>query len=165
MGEQAALIELFGFNRWANHRVWDCVMQLSDDQFFQPLDYSMGAIQVQTFHMMQVEHWWPHFLRTGEMHFYPYHEQMERDAIRVLWDEVEAHNAAYVAQLDAEQLERRVKPAHWEEGEAPVTVRQALYQVLFHSMDHRSQTLAMIHQLGGVTIEQDFLNYLDEPQS
>jgi uncharacterized damage-inducible protein DinB len=158
-------MQLFDYCRWANHRVWECVMELSNDDFYKPLNYSVGSIQAQVFHTMQIEHWWPHFLRTGQMHFYDYAEDTDRDTIRALWDNTEAENKAYIAQLTDEQLERLVHPGEWEVEEAPITVRQALYQVLFHSMDHRAQTLAMLHTLGAPTVEQDFLSYLHDPNS
>lgn len=158
-------VQLFDYCRWANHRVWECVMALSDEQFYQPLDYSVGPIQRQVFHTMQVEYWWPHFLRTGELDFYPYTPETDRETIRALWDKVEAENAAYAARLDDAELARMVRPdADWEDPTwTAISVTQALLQVLFHSMDHRSQTLAMLHKLGGPTVEQDFLYYLQDP--
>jgi uncharacterized damage-inducible protein DinB len=156
-------VQLFDYCRWANHRVWGCVVALSEDDFHKPLNYSIGAIQKQIFHTMSIEHWWPHFLQTGQIHFHEYKPSLDRTAIRALWDDVEADNAAYVAQLTDEQLNRLVHPSHWEPEEPAITARQALLQVLFHSMDHRAQTLAMLHSLGAPTVEQDFLAYLHDP--
>jgi uncharacterized damage-inducible protein DinB len=158
-------VRLFDYCRWANHRVWECVMALSDEQFEQPLEYSIGSIHKQVFHTMQVEHWWPHFLRTGELDFYPCHPEADRETIRAHWDQVEAKNAAYVAQLDEAELARMVRPDDdWEDPTwTAISVSQALYQVLFHSMDHRSQILAGLYKVGGPTVEQDFLYYLQDP--
>lgn len=154
-------IELYDYTDWANRKVWDCVLQLSEDDFRKPLDYSVGSIFEQCVHTMAVESWWLHFLYTGELHFisnlddYP-----DRSSIRTKWDEVSATNRAYLLTLTDEELQRHVKPEFWDENEVAITVAQALCQVANHSTDHRAQILAMLHKLHAPTVGQDFLDYL-----
>jgi uncharacterized damage-inducible protein DinB len=143
--------------------MWDCVMQLSQEDFLKPLTFSIGSIHIQCAHTMGVEYWWLGFLRTRELVFLTEEEVMaytDRLALRKRWDEVTAVNKAYVASLTDDELKRLVKPEFWDEDEAPISVAQALTQVANHSTDHRAQIMAMLHTLGGIGVGQDFLSYL-----
>ena len=162
-------VQLYDFTDWANRRVWECASQLSDEDFSKDLDYSVGAIRIQMIHTLAVEHGWVHFLNTGELDFFKLEQFPTRESIRTKWDEVSAANQTYVATLTDEELQRKVHPDFWEADEPAITVAEALTQVAFHSMDHRSQMLAMLHKLGAPTVGQDFLSYLhreyDEAQA
>ncbi len=50
--------KLYSYNYWAFERVWNCITQLTDDQFIQPVDYSTGPIRNQVVHMMSATHRW-----------------------------------------------------------------------------------------------------------
>nr|MCU0514911.1 DinB family protein [Anaerolineae bacterium] len=152
-------VELFAYQRWANHRLWDCVMQLSDAQFSQPHEYSVGSIHAQVAHMMGVASWWFAFLHTGELHFVTEADCASRASIRAKWDDTEALIDRYLAALTPAELARTVKPAFWSPEQPPIPVYGALFQVANHSTDHRAQTLAALHRAGGPTTPQDFLFY------
>ncbi|MBZ0291215.1 MAG: DinB family protein [Anaerolineae bacterium] len=64
--DKTCFCTLFTYTFWANRQVWDCVMTLTDAQFDEPLDYSVGSIHVQCVHMMAVEYWWSYFIQHGE---------------------------------------------------------------------------------------------------
>ena len=154
--------ELYDYSFWNNHRVWHCVTALGDDQITQPNSYSQGPILAQCFHVMAVEWWWVHFLREGRLDFLDGDEYPTRDAVRQKWEETETYVREYLETLTEAEMQRTVKPDFWGEDEASVTVSQALTQVAFHSADHRSQILVQVDALGGETVAQDFLQYLDE---
>lgn len=156
-------IDLYLYNFWANRRVWDCIMTLTDEQFFRELSYSIGSIHMQVAHMLAVEAWWFHFLQTGVVEFIREEDLMSRDIIRKQWDMTEERVMAYLNTLTNDELARKVLPPFWENKPA-ITVRDALVQVANHSTDHRAQTLAGLHQLGATTVEQDYLFYLWEKE-
>ena len=99
---------LIDYSYWAHRRVWDCLMQLSDEQFTRPADYSIGSLHAQVVHTLSSEDLWlrrlrneaptPAFERTDA---YP-----TRAAIRARWDEVEAEWRAFGAALTDDQLEQ-----------------------------------------------------------
>lgn len=70
----------------------------------------------------------------------------------------------YVASVDDAELQRDVRPDHWDPDERPIKMWQAMLQVANHSTDHRAQVLAGIQRLGGPTVGQDYLDYLFEQQ-
>lgn len=156
--------DLYRYTFWADRKVWACLEQLSDEQFDQELDYSIGSLRKQCIHTMGVEWWWPCFLATGELKFLDRDSFTSRADIREWWDETERFVLEYIDRLTPEELEREVRPEFWDEGDEPVCVWQALLQVANHSTDHRAQILAGIHRLGGTTVGQDYLDYLGEKQ-
>lgn len=154
--------ELYDYTFWADRKFFECVMALSEAQFRQHVDFSQGAVAQHVIHIMMVEYWWIHFLATGELEFIGNElESMSRDELRAKWDEVERGVRAYIATLTPAELARTVKPEFWDAEYPPITVAQALMQVVAHSMDHRVQAMAIMHtQFDGPTFGQDFLSYL-----
>ncbi len=157
--------EIYAYNFWANRRMWSCIEQLSDEQFTQDSAYAHGSLRAQCIHSMGVEWWWLHFLATGELAFLNGDDYPTRAAVHRQWELVESDVQAYVHTLTPAELERAVRPEFWKEGRKPIRVCDALFQVANHSTDHRAQILAVIHNLGGPTIEQDYLDYVFEKQS
>jgi uncharacterized damage-inducible protein DinB len=158
--DAASFRDLYAYTFWADRQMWACVEQVSEAQFTQDLGYSRGSLREQCFHIMAVEHWWPHFLETGELAFPDSDDYPTRAAIRAKWDEVERRVTEYVAGLMPAELERAVRPDVWDDTDEPISAWQALLQVANHSTDHRAQVLAGLKSLGALTFEQDYLNYI-----
>ncbi|MEM9953492.1 MAG: DinB family protein [Chloroflexota bacterium] len=158
-------VELFHYTHWANQHVWDCVAKVSDEDYFKDQTFSVGSVYSQLFHWMSVERWWSHFLITGELEF-PTKEDVERcrdrTKLRERWDETHQQIIDYVSSLTDDELQRKVKPSFWDDADPPITVAQALTQVINHSTDHRAQTMAVLHTMGYDGVGQDFLSYLHE---
>lgn len=151
--------DLYDYNYWAHRQVWECLEQLTDEQFTQDLGYSVGSLHDQCVHVMSVEFWWFRFLKTGVVEFLNPDDYSSRESIRAAWDDAEREVRDYLATLTPEELQREVSPGFWE-GHLAIRVWQAMIQVANHSTDHRAQILAGIHRLGGPTVEQDYLSYL-----
>ena len=160
--DKAAFVNLYDYVFWADRRFMDCVDALTEEQFRQHIDFSQGAISEHLVHLLGVEYWWIHFLRTGELDFFQ--EEVyswSREQLREKQAEVEREIRAYLDTLTPEELQRRVKPDFWGEDEQPIAVWQALLQVVNHSTDHRAQAMAMMHtQFGAPTFGQDYLSFL-----
>lgn len=158
-------VTLYDYYYWANRRVWDCAMQLSDEDYMRPVEYAQGSIHALFVHLMDSENVWfrrlrgvsPAALATPEA--FP-----TRDALRMAWDVVERYvRAQLLSMTDADLM--RVIQYQRTTGEAqsnPVWV--ALTQVANHGTDHRALILHLIHQFGGPTVPQDFIVYWRESQ-
>lgn len=135
-------------------------MALTDEQFNQPLDFSVGAIRRQIIHTMAVERAYFLFLTTGDWGNPIPRDIADRNEIRALWDVHNAEAQAYLMGLTDDELDREVE--YQFRGHPPrcSKVWQMLMQVYSHSLDHRAQTLAMLHKLGAPTIEQDFIQFV-----
>ena len=147
--------QLYQYHFALNRKIWDgCVMALSDSQFTQSLDYSVGSIRNQTVHMMSVDERWFCGLRGVEVPGFanPVHFG-DRAAVRQRWDAVEADMQG---DLDTLTDDRLMQPY---EG-SPFQVWQVLFHVLNHGTDHRAQVLAMLNQMGIATFPQDYALYV-----
>ncbi|MBZ0292662.1 MAG: DinB family protein [Anaerolineae bacterium] len=144
--------KLYEYHFARNRTIWDrCIVPLSDEQFTQNLDYSVGSLRNQMVHMLNIDDRWfsglrgeaiPDFL--NPVHF------PKRSAIREQWDTVETHMRAYLDQLTDNDLQGSLGDLKtWE----------VLFHVLNHGTDHRAQVLAMLHLIGAPTFPQDYVYF------
>jgi uncharacterized damage-inducible protein DinB len=153
--------KLVDYNYWAHRRVWDCVTPLTEAQFTQPHDYSMGSLHRQLVHTMEIEWLWLRRIQgEREAKTTPATAYPSRESIRQRWHEIEAAWRGYVATLSNTQLNEPVVYVSLSdncEHHTPLWV--AIMTYINHGTDHRAQILALIHALGGKTVEQDIVFY------
>jgi uncharacterized damage-inducible protein DinB len=154
---------LYDYNYWAHRKVWGCAMTLSEEAFTRDLAYSMRSIRGQLVHTMGAERLWFARMR-GVMPTTMAKEDefSTRDLIRHEWDLVEHDIRVYLQSVTNEMLTQpfRYQTMKGDAHEQPMW--QILLHVLNHATDHRAQTLAMLHQLGAPTVEQDMIYYFRE---
>lgn len=61
-----AIQSLLGYSYWAFDRVWDCIAQLTDDQFTQDLGYSLVSIRNQVVHLISSHQRWVDRMQSTE---------------------------------------------------------------------------------------------------
>jgi uncharacterized damage-inducible protein DinB len=83
-----------------------------------------------------------------------------RDAIRAHWDTIKADWRTCIHNLQDEMLDGKITFTSINgQMQRTMSLWEMLSQMLNHSTDHRAQTLALLHQVGGKTLEQDFIFY------
>jgi len=147
---------LMDYNHALFRRVWESIMQLTDEQFVHELPYSHGSLRNQMVHVAAVQMRWLMALQevAGARGFtlrpadYP-----TREAARMVWEASAQDLAEYVAGLDDAALAR-----------TPAGMRGPVWQVLAHLVnhgtDHRAQMLRALHDAGAPTFDQDLISYL-----
>lgn len=153
---------MIDYSYWAHRRVWASVMQLTDEQFDRPCDYSIGSLHAQLVHTMDSERLWLERLqgKSPNPRFEPTEAYPTRESIRAKWDEVEANWREFAAALTDEQLQQPFTFTSITTGRQQTQLLwEGLTQILNHATDHRAQMLFLIHQLGGATDAQDFIFY------
>ncbi len=148
------------YNYWAHRRAWACVVALSDDQFTQPLTYSQGSIHNQIVHTMWAEEVWLTRMLDQPQPTYTAADFPTRDSIRTYWDDLEARFRTAIEPLDDAELERPVRYYNSKGTAFEQMIIEIVLHVVNHGMDHRAQTLAMMHTLGAETIDQDVIAFL-----
>lgn len=152
---------LFDYNYWAHHKVWDCVMQLDEEQYRRPCDYSIGSVHEQAVHTYSAERLW--LQRARQQLPSPLaaaSDFADRAGLRAAWDVLEGEWRNFVASVDDARLSQVIEYTSIHGNmrrESPLWMMMA--QVINHGTDHRAQTLALLHQLGGPTVEQDLIIY------
>jgi uncharacterized damage-inducible protein DinB len=154
MMQPDAFRSLFAYHLSANRLLWDrCIVPLADEPFRRKTPYSLGSIRNQVVHMMNMEDRWFSALRGEDIPGILNPVYFGTAAtVRARWDVVEVKVREYLSGLDEAELER------------PFDQRAAVWQVLFHVLnhgtDHRAQTLAILAQLGSPGFAQDYYLYL-----
>lgn len=153
--------KLFDYNVWAHRRVWECVVRLSEAQYRQPCDYSIGSVHEQLVHTFGAERLWLNRAKGIPTSGLPRSDDVpDRAALRADWDALWQEWQAFVDSLHDDDLERVMTYTSITGSQTRHTpLWLMLMQILNHSTDHRAQTLALIHQLGGETIAQDLIFY------
>lgn len=142
-----------------NRKIWDAyITPLSQEQFTQPVDYSLGSVQNQIVHLMSVDQAWFSDLRGIEMResFNPSPFD-DRAAIRAYWDTVEHNMRDYLAALQDDMLFEKPFAAGEDKD---LILWQVLLHVANHGTDHRAQILRLLNDLGAKTGPQDYIFYV-----
>jgi len=156
---------VYEYGYWAFEKVWECVTQLTDEQFVEELGYSRGSIRHQVVHMMSATQRWIIRLKQEPMQPHLAFEDFNtRAAAKSKWNELRAEAMAYVNSLSEADLDSVI---HWELPARELSAENACWEILLHvanhATDHRAQILAMLNQHFDIdTPEQDMLFYLLE---
>ena len=158
-----AFRQLYDYHFSENRKIWDTyILPLSQEQFTQPVDYSVGSVCNQIVHLMNVDDIWFSPLRGLDIPEWLDPADFEdRSVIRAHWDNVEQSMRDYLAKLRDEMLFEKPFP----EGEdKDLILWQVLLHVVNHGTDHRAQLLRVLNDLGVKTGPQDFVFYVyDHP--
>ncbi len=151
---------LCDYNYWAHRQVWDCIMQLDEEQFTRDLAFSHGSVYEQVVHVVAVERLWLSRLNgISPKTWWTASDLPTREVIRARWDEVEADVRAYVDGLRDSDLDEVIEYRRSTGQPRRNTRWEILAHMFNHGTDHRAQIMAMMAQLGGPTVEQDLLFY------
>jgi uncharacterized damage-inducible protein DinB len=153
-----AFRHLYEYHFSGNHKIWEHALTLTEEQFTQPVPYSIGSVRDQIVHLMGADDYWFSGLR-GLVMPEPVDPTSfpDRPAIRAQWDQIEQSMRAYLATLQDGMLFERPFP----EGEDRILIRwQVLLHVANHGTDHRAQLLRLLHDLGADTGPQDYIFYI-----
>ncbi len=152
-----SLRQLYNYHFAMNQFIWHrFIVSLTQEQFEQPVEYSVGSVRNQIVHLINVDYSWFHDLQGQVPPDWRIPEEMsDRNTIRAWWDEVVAFQKAYLATLTDEMA-----AAHPIEGEDSIFAAwQVLLHVANHGTDHRAQILRAIHDMGYETMPQDIVFY------
>ena len=155
----AAFRQFYDYHFTENRKIWDTyIVSLSQEQFTQPVGYSLGSVRNHIVHLMHVDEAWFSGLRGVEIPDSPNPPDFDdRAIIRTHWDSVEQHMRDYLANLRDNMLFQ--KP--FADGEdKDLIVWQVLLHVANHATDHRAQLLRLLNDLGVKTGPQDYVFYL-----
>lgn len=159
------LQKLYAYTYWAFNRVWACIETLTDEQFTQDINYSIGSIRNHVIHLMSAEQrWMIRMQETQPTKRIEYADYTTKQAARAKYDEVRIENLAYLHPLTQQKLDEVVE-VHFPNRELRMAWPryEFLVHVANHATDHRSQILAMLDSHFGVeTVEQDLFFYLEE---
>ena len=163
--KQNEIKAIFDYNFWAFDRVWDCISQVSDEQFIEEFGYSSGSIRNIVVHIMSGNRNWMSRLKGTEMPQRLVFEDFDSlSKTKAKWDELQKEFLDHLNSLDQDQLDTTVEWELLSQGLKSTSSRgEILLHLANHGTDHRAQILAILHHHFHVkTVEQDMIYYLAE---
>ncbi|NLE76300.1 MAG: hypothetical protein GX605_06055 [Chloroflexi bacterium] len=147
---------LVASNEALDRRLWESIMQITDEQFVAEVPYSRGSIRHQMVHVAGALGRWSRGLKgdPAAREFRPNPEHYPtRASVHALWEAETLGLAGYVAGLDEAALL----------GTPPGFLGprwHALLHLVNHGTDHRAQVLRALHDCGAPTFDQDLILHL-----
>ncbi len=152
--DKESIDSLFDYHFEFNRRLFDyCVKRLSEKEFKQEIDYSLGSIRNLFVHIMSVDDRWFSGLRGVELpDFLDPKKFPSSSAVRQKWDEIESSMRDYLSKVtDAELKEYFVEDLKkW----------QVLFHVVNHGTNHRAQICALLNRFDIKANLQDYAMYI-----
>lgn len=151
-----AFRHFYNYHFAENRKLWDrYIVSLPQDQFIQPVNYSIGSVRNQVVHLINVDNVWFTDLRQDSVFQELKEHEADKDTLRAHWDWVEQRMRDYLDTLTDDRLTD--KPLQGEDEN--LTVWQVLLHVVNHGTDHRAQILRLLNDLGVETGYQDYVFY------
>jgi uncharacterized damage-inducible protein DinB len=159
------MLQNYHYDRY--RQIWDCIMHLTDEQFVQAIDYSIGSVRNHMLHLVEGHARWFARIQGQPLPDYSDPEGFStRESMRSLWDSAETEVMRYIEGLNEEELARSVSYDMPHRGGAHAnTVWQILVHLINHGTDHRSQILRLLYDFGAPTMEHDLMLYLWDRES
>jgi uncharacterized damage-inducible protein DinB len=151
---------LYDFNAWANRRLLDACAALTPEQFTRPMGSSFSSVRDTLAHILGAEWLWLERWHGRSHRSIPAAaEYADLAAIRRRWEEVERDLLAFVGELSATGLARRV--AYHNTAGQPYESEQweLLAHLANHSTYHRGQVITLLRQLGAAAPSTDLIAF------
>lgn len=149
MSDKQAIVRLFDYGEWANHRFLDAVARLDAEEFRRDLKGSHGGIRGTLVHTYGAERVWHDRFRGAPTASLPSEEALpDLAALRESWAALESERRTW---LDALGADAGAQVVHYRnlKGDAFSSALWPLVQhVANHGSYHRGQVAVFLRQLG-----------------
>jgi uncharacterized damage-inducible protein DinB len=160
------IVELYGYNRWANEKTLAATSHLDEERFTRDLGNSFSSVRDTLVHILGAEWIWlerrngrsPRALLSVKEH--PTHA-----ALTARWKQVEQAQMEFLNKLDSSGLNAPLSYVNQRGDTWTYPLWQQMVHVLNHSTYHRGQITTLLRQLGAPAVTTDFLVYYDEKAS
>lgn len=154
---------MYGYNRWANEKIFDAAARLTPEQFLAPGGAGRGSIRDTLTHLIDAQESWFALFDGSDPNWelaaldpadYP-----DVAALRARWETLAAGTASFVAGLSEAKLAGPV--TEFDVGGRPVwPLWQPMLHVANHGTQHRSEVAAMLTHYGHSPGDLDLTVYL-----
>jgi uncharacterized damage-inducible protein DinB len=153
---------LFEYNRWANARILDAAVKLSDEQYTRDLRSSHGSVRGTLVHIIGGDWiWLMRWQGTSPKAMLDPAEFPTVAALRVRWTEIEREQAAFVSNVTDESLRQEIHYTNLRGESYAYPLWQMMQHIANHSTFHRGQVVTLLRQLGAVPPATDLLVFHD----
>jgi uncharacterized damage-inducible protein DinB/catechol 2,3-dioxygenase-like lactoylglutathione lyase family enzyme len=151
---------LYGYNRWANAKMFEAAAALPLEDLEKDLSTSFRSLHGTLLHIVGAEWLWLERWRGISPLALP-KDLPTLDALSKKLAEVQTGQQEFLAGLGAEDLEHKLTYTNLKGETWSYPLGYILQHVVNHSTYHRGQVIAQLRQLGAKGIGTDLLLYLD----
>ncbi len=160
------LQDLFDYSYWANRKLFEVILQLTPEQFAQPLSGNHGSIRNTMVHMLSAE--WGWLDRCGgskrgdplEPNNFPTVESLVKS-----WKQVEGNMRSFLTARKDDDLARIVEFVIGGNHKRSMLLGELLQHAANHGVHHRGQVSLLLRLLGYNPENFDILIYYAEKHS
>lgn len=161
--ERTALLELYGYNRWANRRALDAASRVPPEDFTRDVGGSFASLRDTIAHLYGAEWVWLERCRGTSPPGLPIARDFpDAAAIASKWEVVEEERHAFLEELDPARLAEPLTYTNFRGERWTYPLERILLHVVNHSTYHRGQVATILRQLGATPLSTDLLQYYDE---
>ena len=152
--------KLFAYNSWGTNRVFEALAKIPEDLYRKDLKAGHGGIQGTLTHLVAAEKiWLSRWTGNPETSMLSQKDVASLAALKVIWEDVAARTARFVAKLDGEKLSSTFEYATTEGKRLAQTYQQSLMHVVNHSSYHRGQIAILMRQVGAQPVGTDLIAF------
>jgi uncharacterized damage-inducible protein DinB len=147
----AMIRDLYEYNRWANHRLYDFAAALGEELCGREAgtQFSMPSVTKMFGHMYGAEWVWLNRWKGRSPSALPGAAFTSMAEVRGTWDALEAEQKAFVDGLNDADLARAVEYKNTQGTAFSAPLGQLLQHVANHATHHRSEIATMVTMLTG----------------
>lgn len=151
---------LYDYNYWANERLFQVILQLTPEEFTQPVAGGHASIRNTMVHVLSTE--WGWLSRCGghkrkaklDPSDYPTVESLVDE-----WGNVEGYMRDFLSGLEDEDLSRSVEYTGGEDKKCSMPLGELMQHSIIHAAHHRGQVALLLRELGYAPGHFDLLFY------
>jgi uncharacterized damage-inducible protein DinB len=157
------MLKLFDYNIWSFGKVWNCIDQLTDEEFCLESGFSHGSIRNQMIHVMSSTLRWIDRLQNRSPRPHLDNAAFPTiDVVKKAWSSFSSGFHDFIHSVSEDSLSI---PLDWEITSRGLRSRNQQWEILLHVFnhltDHRAQILAVLDLvIHKETVERDLIFFL-----
>lgn len=161
---KTALQELVTYNYALHRRLWESIDTLTDEQYVQPVEYSLGSIRNHMVHVMSTDRRWLSRIKGEDLpdRLNP-DDFPNRELTKDYWRAFETDILLAVNDIDeadlGHEVDYTVRRTNGETYQHSSTIWEIFAHIVNHGTEHRVQVLRLLYDFGAPTFEQDYMIY------
>ena len=155
---------IYEYNYWANGKILEAAVKVTDEQFFAPGSFSYGGLYGTLFHVLDAEYGWRQLFETN----FTTSEDLDRalvsnfQSLKEEWGKEEQAMRAYLNGLTDEDVVSHKKYVNNEGVHRDRILWHCLLHVVNHGTQHRSEAAVLLTDFGCSPGDLDFTFFLQE---
>lgn len=163
MTRLAEIMELYEFNAWATHRMFETTSVLSEEELSRDLKNSFPSVRDTLIHMVGAEWvWFTRWQGTSPSALPNTKTELSHSQIVRWWQEIDADRQAYLKSLTPDALDGIIDYTNFAGKHLALPLWQMLRHLVNHSSYHRGQITTMLKQLDHPATATDMILFYQE---